>query len=63
MYSFPNMEPVHCFLSYSTYCFLTCTQISQEADKVVWYSHVLKNFPQFAKLKDAYSLEEKLWLT
>ena len=25
-------------------CFLTCRQISQEADKVVWYSHLLKNF-------------------
>ena len=22
-------------------------QISQEASKVVWYSHLLKNFPQF----------------
>ena len=22
-------------------------QVSQEADKVVWYSHLLKNFPQF----------------
>jgi len=22
-------------------------QISQEAGKVVWYSHILKNFPQF----------------
>ena len=29
------------------YCFLTCTQISQEAGKAVWYSHLLKNFPQF----------------
>ena len=28
-------------------CFLTCVQISQEAGKVVWYSHLLKNFPQF----------------
>ena len=28
-------------------CFLTCIQISQEAGKVVWYSHLLKNFPQF----------------
>ena len=28
-------------------CFLTCMQISQEADQVVWYSHFLKNFPQF----------------
>ena len=27
--------------------FLTCIQISQEAGKVVWYSHVFKNFPQF----------------
>ena len=25
----------------------TCVQISQEADKVVWYPHLLKNFPQF----------------
>ena len=23
-------------------------QISQEAGKVIWYSHLLKNFPQFA---------------
>ena len=28
-------------------CFLTCIQISQEAGKVVWYPHLLKNFPQF----------------
>ena len=28
-------------------CFLTCIQISQEAGKVVWYSHLLKNFAQF----------------
>ena len=28
-------------------CFLTYTQISQEAGQVVWYSHLLKNFPQF----------------
>ena len=26
---------------------LTCIQVSQEADQVVWYSHLLKNFPQF----------------
>ena len=25
-----------------------CTQVSQEAGQVVWYSHFLKNFPQFA---------------
>ena len=27
-------------------CFLTCIQISQEVGKVVWYSHLFKNFPQ-----------------
>ena len=31
-------------------CFLTCIQISQEADQVVWYSHLFKNFPQFVKI-------------
>ena len=34
-------------MSTSNYCFLTCIQISQEAGEVVWYSHLLKNFPQF----------------
>ena len=28
-------------------CFLACIQVSQEAGKVVWYFHLLKNFPQF----------------
>ena len=28
-------------------CFLTYIQISQEAGQVVWYSHLLKSFPQF----------------
>ena len=31
----------------SNCCFLTCIQISQEVGQVVWYSHLLKNFPQF----------------
>ena len=47
MYSFPNLEPVHCSVSGSNCCFLTCVQISQEEGKVVWYSHHFKNFPQF----------------
>ena len=34
-------------MSSSNWCFLTCIQISQEAGKVVWYSHLLNNFPQF----------------
>ena len=31
----------------SNCCFLICIQISQEAGQVVWYSHLLKNFPEF----------------
>ena len=34
-------------MSGSNYCFLTCIQISQEAGKVVWYSHLFQNVPQF----------------
>ena len=42
-----NLEPVCCSMSSSNCWFLTCIQISQEAGKVVWCSHLLKNFPQF----------------
>ena len=48
MYSFPSFEPVCCSMSSSNCYFLTCIQICQEAGKVVWYSHLLKNSPQFA---------------
>ena len=47
MNSFANLEPVCCSMPGSNCCFLTCIQISQEAGKVVRYSHLLKNFPQF----------------
>ena len=47
MYSFPYLEPVCCSTSSCNCCFLTCIQISQEAGQVVWYSHLLKNSPQF----------------
>ena len=50
MYSFPNLEPVCCSIFASNCCFWTCTQDSQEADKVVWYSHLFKNFPQLVEL-------------
>ena len=46
MHPFPNFEPV-CFMSRSNCYFLTCIQISQEASKVVWYSHLPRHFPQF----------------
>ena len=47
MLSFPNFEPAPCSMSGSNCCFLTCIEISQEAGKVVWYSHLFKNFQQF----------------
>ena len=34
-------------MSRSNCYFLTCIQILQEAGQVVWYSHLLKNFPLF----------------
>ena len=47
MYSFSYLEPVCCSMSSSNYFFLICIQISQEAGQVFWYSHLLKNFPEF----------------
>ena len=44
MYSFPNLESVHCSMSSSNCCLLTYIQVSQEACKVVWYS-----FPSLEK--------------
>ena len=34
-------------MSGSNSCFLTHIEESQETGKVVWYSHLFKNFPQF----------------
>ena len=53
MYSFLNLEPVCCSMSSSNCCFLTCIQVSQGAGEVVWYSHLLKNFPQFVVIHTA----------
>ena len=47
MHSFPNLEPVCCFMYSCNCCFLTCIQVSQEEGQVVWYSHAFQNFPQF----------------
>ena len=53
MYSFLNFEQVSCFMSSFNCCFLThipaqFKNISfQETNKMVWYSHLLKNFPEF----------------
>ena len=34
-------------MSSSNCCFLTCIQVSQEVDQVVWYAHLFQNFSQF----------------
>ena len=47
MYSFFNFEPVSSSMSGSNCCFLTHIQVCQEIGKVVWHSHLFKNFPLF----------------
>ena len=49
-YSFLDLEPISCSIQGSNCCLLTCTQVSQETDKMVWYSHLIKNFPQFVTI-------------
>ena len=44
------LEPISCSIQGSNCCFLTCIQVSQETDKMVWYSHLFKNFPQFVMI-------------
>ena len=44
MYSFPNLELVHCSMFDFNCFFLTCIQITQEAGKVVWYFYLLRIF-------------------
>ena len=43
-------------MSSSNSRFLTCIQISQEADQVVWYSHLFQNFPQFVVIHTVKAL-------
>ena len=58
-YSFPHLEQVCCSMSSSNYCFLTCIQISQEADQVVWYSQIFKIF-QFVVVHEDFSIVNKV---
>ena len=53
MYSFPNLEPICCSMSGFNCCFLTCIHVLQEVCKVVWYSHLLKYFPQLIMIHTA----------
>ena len=41
-------------------CFLTRIQISQEAGKVFWYSHLFENFPQFPRGRERLILRNLL---
>ena len=53
MYFFTSFEAVHWFMPNTKCYFLICIhrrQTSQEAGKVVCYSHLLKNFPQFVAI-------------
>ena len=54
------IEPIHCSISGSSCCFLTCIQVSQEAGTVIWYSHLSKNFPVFLWSTQSKALE-KTW--
>ena len=47
MYSYPNLEPVCCSMYSSNCYFLNCIQMSQGTGKMVCYSYLFKNFPQF----------------
>ena len=44
---FPPFKSFRCFVSDSKCHFLSYIQTFQETGKVIWYSHFLKNFPQF----------------
>ena len=46
MYSFPCLEPVCCSMCSSNFAYWPAYRF-QETGKVVWYSHLFKNFPQF----------------
>ena len=50
MYSFPYLEPVCFSMSSSNCCFLTSWDFSG-GGKMVWYSHLLRNFPQFVVIR------------
>ena len=47
MYSFSISKQSIFFMSGSNCCLLTCIQVSHETGKVIWYSHLFQNIPQF----------------
>ena len=59
-YSFSYWELVCCSTSSSNCSFLTCMQVSQEAGQVVWYSHLLQNFPQFVVIHKSEAFQREV---
>ena len=57
-YSFLSLEPV-CYSMSSSNLLVDLHQISQEAGQVVWYSHLLKNFPQFIMIHTGFGIVSK----
>ena len=50
IFNLDNFELVCFSMSGSNCCFLTWVQVSQEASTVVWYSYLLKKFPQLVMI-------------
>ena len=48
-------------MSSSNCCFLTHIQVSQKTSKVVWYSHIFKNFPVCCDLQSQRKYQEVIW--
>ena len=44
-YSFPNLEPVHCSISGSNCCFLTCNRFLRRQVRWSGFPNLFKNFP------------------
>ena len=59
MYSFSYLEPICCSMPSSNYYLLTCIQIFQEADEVVWYSHLFQNFPVYCVPHKGFDIVNK----
>ena len=55
-YSFPCLEPVCCSMSSSNCGFLSCIQASQEAGRVIRYSHFINNISQFVVISHSQRL-------
>ena len=45
-------------MSSSNCCFLTCTQISHETSKVVWYFYLFKNFSKLVMINTVKGFSE-----